>query len=145
MAFKVTNLTAGTDTTDDSDSITASITPSANKLILLTVSSRADAVQPTISSISGNGLTWVEIGHSDYDASGSRRSIFLYRAMGASPSSGAVTITWGGTQTAKAWVIDEISGVDTSGTNGSGAIVQFKASNATGTSLTITLDSAVSS
>lgn len=139
-SISAVNLTAGSDTTDDSDSVTASITPSANKLILLTITSRADAVQPTISSVSGNGLTWVEINHRDYDAAGSRRTVFLYRAMGSSPTTGSVTITWGGIQTAKAWCIDEITGADTSGTNGSGAIVQSVTNEgASVTSLTITL------
>lgn len=142
MAVSIANLTSGNDETDDADSVTASITPSANKLILLAFASRADAVQPTVSSVTGCSLTWVEIAHIDYDTSGSRRSLFLYRAMGSSPSSGAITITWGGTQTAKTWVVDEVTGMDTSGTDGSGAIVQSatnKDETGSATSLTVTL------
>lgn len=141
------NLTQGSSTTDGTVFTTASITPAANALLLLTIISRADAVQPTIASISGNGLTWVEIDHVDNDNSGSRRTIHLYRAMGASPSAGAVTITFNATQTACTWTIDQITGADTAGTNGSGAIVQ-SANNvnrgAGSTSITATLPSAFS-
>lgn len=134
------NLTNGQDTTDDSDSTTASITPSANKLILLTVSSRKDtetAEQPTVT---GCNLTWVAINTRVYDASGSTRRVTLFRAMGSSPTTGALTISFGATQTAKSWVVDEITNADTSGTNGSGAIVQSVVNSAaSATSLTVTL------
>lgn len=119
------NLTTGSSAVDGTVYTTDSITPAADALLLLTIESRAAAVQPTIASVSGNGLTWVEIDHVDNDNSGSRRTIHLYRAMGASPSAGAVTITFNDTQTACTWTIDQITGADTSGTNGSGAIVQF--------------------
>lgn len=142
MAIVATNLTTGGDTDGNSTASTASITPSANKLILLTVVSRtgitADPNQPTAS---GNGLTWVVINSVVYDAtSSSRRRVTCLRAMGASPSSGAVAIDFGGqNQTDVAWVVDELSSIDTSGTNGSGAIVQTAlASDGTNTVSTIT-------
>jgi hypothetical protein len=49
----------------------------------------------------------------------------LFRAMGASPSTGALTITYAGqTLTTAQWILDEATGVNTSGANGAGAIVQ---------------------
>lgn len=141
------NLVTNSSTTDAASYNTASISPGANKLILATVVSRtgitADPNQPTLS---GNGLTWVAIASVVFDnTSSSRRRVTLFRAMGASPSTGAVTIDFGGqTQTACDWNIEEVSGMDTSGTNGSGAIVQSATNfdNATGTpvsTLTVTL------
>lgn len=144
MAVACVNLTAGTDGTDDTDSATASVTFTAGKLYLLTLCSRTDATQPTISSISvptGSGMVWTIIGSAvDFDASGSRRTLFLYRAMPTSTATGAITITWGQTQTAKSWCIDELTGMDASGTQGSGAIVQSVSNQGSGvTSLTVTL------
>lgn len=144
MAIAFAALTAGTDTTDDADSAVASVTVTAGRLQLLTICSRADAVQPTISSIgvpTGSGIVWTLIGTAvDFDASGSRRTLFLYRGMATATATGGFTITWGGTQTAKSWALDEVTGMDATGTQGSGAIVQ-SASNmgASVTSLTVTL------
>ena len=60
--------------------------------------------------------------------------------MGASPSSGAITITFGANQSNCGWSLNEFDGIDTGGTNGSGAIVQAVPNTvASGTSLTITL------
>ena len=116
---------------------TASITPTANSLVLLTVFTQENNAP---SSISGNGLTWVLV-----DSAGwSDEWLFMwtYRAMGASPSAGAVTINFSPSLSYYcAWAIDEFANVDTSGSNGSGAIVQsVDATNAGGGgSLSITL------
>ena len=60
--------------------------------------------------------------------------------MGSSPTAGAVTITFSGTPHEVLWTISEFSNVDTSGTNGSGAIVQaITGSSNSVTSFTITL------
>lgn len=144
MAVACTNLVQGNDGVDDADSAVASATYTSGRLYLLTICSRADAVQPTISSITAptsSGITWTIIGvGNDFDASGSRRTMFLYRGVPSSTVSSGFTITWGGTQTAKAWNVDEITGHDTSGTQGSGAIVQqVPGSGASVTSLSITL------
>ena len=72
----------------------------------------------------------------------------LFRAMGAAPTAGRVSIDFPSDPEDAAWSIVEFSGVDTSGTNGSGAVVQ----NATGrddaagpAGLTIVLPSAIGS
>lgn len=144
MAIACVNLVQNQDGTDDADSAVASATYTANRLYLLTLCSRADAVQPTISSISAptdSGIVWTAVRAAvDFDASGSRRTLFLYRGMPNATVSSGFTITWGGVQTAKAWNVDEITGMDTSGTQGSGAIVQSVANQGSSvTSLTATL------
>lgn len=133
MAITAANLTDGIDTSAGTSATTASITPTGNRLLLAIVAShRSDSVDPAAPSLSGNGLTWVQIGTALWDStSSSRRRVTLFRAMGASPSAGAVTIDFAGqTQANIAWAIDEFDGVDTSGTNGSGAIVQTADSTA---------------
>jgi len=112
-------LTSGTGGGVSSD-VTASFTPSANALVLAFVYTLADVTQ--VPTMSGNGLTWVRIlGPLDWTGSG---TISVFRAMGAAPSSGAATISYSVTSSSGRWVIIEFANVDTSGTNGSGAIVQ---------------------
>lgn len=144
MAVACSNLTTGADTDGGSSSTTASITPGSNRLVLLTIDQRtgisSDPNQPTAT---GNSLTWVVVNSIVYDTtSSSRKRVTVFRAMGASPTSGAVTIDFGGqANTDVHWTIDECTGMDTSGTNGSGAIVQSVAEkDETGTAATLVVD-----
>ena len=141
MAVIASNLTSGSSDSDASSYVTASISPSANNLILVAVSSGFGG-NPNVPTLSGAGMTWVEIANVNYDPSGTQRTLTLFRSLNASPGSGALTIDFGGQTQARAnWIVDEVSGVDTSGTNGSGAVVQSATSSATGspTNLTVTL------
>jgi len=114
---------------------TASITPGANKLVLAWIEN--SAATPGTPTLSGNGLTWVQVATLLFDSLG--RRLTLFRAMGAAPSAGAVTIDFSGaTQTGCGWSIVEFGDVDTSGSHGSGAIVQIATGSST-SPLTITL------
>ena len=141
MAISFDNLTNGV-ANDVTTIDTASITPSANKLVLLSVTARNGIPsEPATPTITGNGLTWVLVDSIYYVTSGaSRRKQFVFRAMGASPSTGAITINFGETTTIL-WSVDQATGADVSGTNGSGAIVQSATNKdeASSTSLTVTL------
>src|SRR5678815_1209118 len=98
--------------------VTASGSPTNNSLQLLLISiSRGGSTQPTAPTVTGCGLTWVQVGTSiDYDITGSARaSVFLFRALGT-PTSGAVTATLGYTCLGAAYEWDEFPAVDTSGT-----------------------------
>ena len=114
---------------------TASIAPGANRLVLLWVNDRGTG-NPTVTSVAGNGLTWVQVNTLTF---GSNGRLTLYRAMGAAPTAGTVTITFSGTIARACWSIVEYDGVDTSGTDGSGAVVQSVTGTAASTSLTVTL------
>lgn len=104
---------------------TASITPTANNLILVTVGSRVAASTPNEPTLTGNSLTWVKV----VTTISSENRTTIFRALGASPTTGAITIDFGGQVQAQAgWQVQEFSGIDTSGSNGSGAIVQFATS-----------------
>jgi hypothetical protein len=105
---------------------TASRSPSANTLQLLGVVTTApagDAVQPTVS---GCGLTWVPVRQQLVVFTNVQITVF--RAYGASPSTGALTIDFGGTnQSDCLWIWCEASDVDASQANGAAAIVKIAA------------------
>lgn len=125
MAIVATPLLGVTSTVDASSYVTASITPTANSLVLAYVKTRTSGPEPSVPTLTGNGLTWVAVitAYAAVDSENYKGTLF--RAMGASPSAGALTIDLGGqTQTHGSVSICEFAGVDTSGTNGSGAIVQ---------------------
>ena len=146
MALSFTGLTSGfygnpiPSTSED----TASITPTANRLIIadiLSLDSSGLNAGAAPSSLTSTGLTWVKITDVSYSLAGFTTYLSRWRAMGASPSAGVVTIAFPPTgQTDIIWSIYESNGdVDTTGTNGSGAIVQSVTNTGTGTSLAVTL------
>lgn len=148
MAIAITNLTKGGATGSITSQATASISPSPNNLVLLSVTSRTNAsVEPNAPTATGNGLTWVQVNTIYFDTtSTSRKKLTLFRAMGSSPSAEAITIDFAGqTQTDVIWVVDQVSGINLSGTNGSGSIVQSATNNVAGTfstgTFTVTLGS----
>jgi len=117
-----------------------SYAPAGNALVLACV--HGDAVNSgddeVPSSLSGNGLTWVNIANVACQANWD--NISIWRAMGASPSSGALTVNYTNGQEGCQVHVLEFTGVDTSGTNGSGAVVQSaKTGPSSGTSATVTL------
>ena len=142
MPVTITNLTKGSGSGTSATS--ASVSPASNKLLLLTVHSRTGSSnEPNQPTITAFGLTWVAVlVHYWDDTSSSRRKMTVFRALGASPTSGTVSIDFAGqSQTSIAWILDELSGIDTGGTNGSAAIVQSakNANGLTGTNVTVTL------
>lgn len=131
MAIAATNLTLGKNATGSPGNTTASVTPSANALVLLTIGTLTTfAPDITTPTVTGNSLTWVMVRHNLFASSPTFLShLWVFRALGASPSAGTVTITNTDWVSETCWIIDQVTGVDTSGTNGSGAIVQDVASN----------------
>lgn len=90
--------------------------PQDNELLLLFIAQRNEEIAP---SVSGNSLTWVEVMNRD-NVQG-QCGISIWRAMG-SPSSGQITITVTGNTTPVLAIACRVSGVDTSGENGAGAV-----------------------
>lgn len=129
-------LTSGSSGTDATSYATASVTEASNALVLLLIYNRSatnPAAEPTVT---GNGLTWQTV----VTRSMGNHRITLVRSLGASPSTGTATIDFGvQTQQRCSWSMAEFTGVDTSGSNGSGAIVQSDSTEGTSTSYTITL------
>lgn len=143
MAVTATHLTTGSDTTNQTGPYsTASITPTANRLVLAAVAVTVGASPTPALTLSGCGLTWVQV---DQTVAGAR-TVHLFRAMGAAPTAGVLSITGDGTttMTSALWTVAEFAGVDTSGTNGSGAIVQsVNAKPANTTSVSVAFGSAI--
>lgn len=130
-------LTSGSDVTDATSYVSASITPAANALILGVIHVRKSAATVSNPTATGNGLTWVE---EKTIANGNTRRLNVFRAMDASPTTGAVTFDLGGvTHLHAIWAILQFTNVDTTGTNGSGAVPQSATTSGSGTSGTATL------
>ena len=129
----VNGLTSSLDTTDLSTYATASITPTPNALILIAVASRIAAGVgggPQAATVTGCGLTWVQVKTEVTFGATPNRKMTLLRAMGAAPTTGALSIDFNGeTQTQAAWSVVEFVGARTGGTNGSTALVQSGSAN----------------
>lgn len=138
MAVAVTNLTNGN--TNNSSSVnTASVSPGANKLITVTVVNARNGQPATLPTISGASMTWTQVNTVTANTNSWRGTIF--RGLSASPGSGALTISFGGTSQDAGilWYVNEFSGTKTTGTNGADAIVQSATNVATGTNSGITV------
>ncbi len=127
MAIENAALTAAQDLTDRTVYTTGSIDPTDSALVILFVISDGNVgggavVAPTVV---GNSLTWVQIHHAEFNTIATPvDSVTMFRGLVASPSAGTVAITYAEDQNSATWIIREFTGIDTSGTNGSGAIVQ---------------------
>lgn len=112
---------AASDTTSATAYATSSQTPNPNHLqILDIIATRGSAVELPLSVV-GCGLTW-ELVSSVFLSD--TRVLARYRAMGAAPTAGALTITFATAHTSVLWNWKETGNADTSGSNGAGAIVQ---------------------
>lgn len=90
-------------------------TPLANELVLVFLAERNELLG---ASISGNGLTFAQV--IDVNETQGQCGLTVWRSMGASPSTGSISIS--NTSGFSYAIAIRVSGVDTSGTNGSGAI-----------------------
>ena len=130
------SLSSTTDATSYSTS--GSYDPTDNSLVLACVVN-SKASSPDIPTFSGNGLTWVQVSTRVFGGSSTHRQT-VFRAMGASPTSTAGTADFAGaTQTGCIIKVIEYANAETSGSNGSGAIVQASTNAATSTNPTLTL------
>ena len=128
-AITATHLATAGDTTNraaGNNYATASITPTANRLVLVGVVLSHASEVPNTPTLSGNGLTWVlEDSQAFFTVGTPLKKLFVFRAMGASPTAGAISISWATqTMTGAAWTVFELAGVDTTGANGAGAILE---------------------
>ena len=80
------SLTSGSSATDATSYATASITPTANKLVLLAVFNRVAAGTANAPTATGCGLTWVQVATSL--GTTALRRLTLFRALGSAPSAG---------------------------------------------------------
>jgi len=122
-----------------------SITASNNLLYVVFLNTAiGSGTAPSATSVSGAGLSFTEIGAPGgllYSGTSSVRRIQTWRALSsAGATTGSIAINLSGTSIGMDAVLLEFSGMDTSGTNGSGAIAQSATNKATSaTSLSVTL------
>jgi uncharacterized protein YjdB/PKD repeat protein len=141
-AITPTLLTFGNNTVNQRVYTTASIAPAPNALILLAVMGHRSYGANPSPIVTGGGMTaWEEIATITFDPLGSPlKRVTLYRAMSASPGSGPITISFANAVSNAQWIVSQWEGVDVSGTNGAGAIVQSGSARADGASgLAVTL------
>ncbi|HEU5183559.1 MAG TPA: PKD domain-containing protein [Gemmatimonadaceae bacterium] len=129
-------LTSGNSTSNGKVYTTTSIAPAPNALVLVAVVGHRTYGAGASPIITGGGMTtWEEVATVTFDPVGSPlKRITLYRAMSTSPGSGPVTITFPNNVSNAQWIVTQWEGVDVSGTNGSGAIVQMGSARADGAS-----------
>lgn len=139
MAISASGLTSGTDNTTGTSFATASISPTSGRMVYIAIENiRTGGGGPDVpSSVTGNGLTWTQV---NTIGNASADNLSVYRALASSPSSGAISISFGTSQAYCSWAVVEVDGADTGGTNGSNSVVQsVTAENLSATSLTATL------
>lgn len=114
MAIAFNHLTNGSSATDASSYSTASVSPASNALVLAWVITNRSGVSAA-PTCSGNGLTWTQVATITFNTIASpNRRLTLFKALGASPSAGAVTFDFGGnTQLNALWGVSEFSSVNT--------------------------------
>ncbi len=104
---------------------TASVTPTAGKLVLVFTHSdnyTADVADPAI-TVAGAGLTFTKIADAVQLPQWTTSS--LWRACSNSPSTGAITITHTLGKKACGWVVMEFDAAAIAADNGASAIIQF--------------------
>ena len=150
MAIARNSLTSGSSDTDATSYATASITPTASRLLIACYHSvnLTEGIDPTQPTLTGNGLTWTVVDSWVYRQFGDRYRLSVAAAnTGGSPSTGTITFDHGAqTEEGASWSVFELNGTDVS--NGvSQCFPQFVHStlNAGGTSISLTLASAADS
>lgn len=140
MTLAVAHLVSFHSATSATTAVTTSFTPTANRLVIAGVfSADSDGAAPEPTG-AGNSLTWVSIGTQTYFGGIAR--VTLFRALGASPTAGAFTATYGDSQDlGRTIIISEVYSVDTGGTNGSAAVVQSDVNTGSGTAMSTALAS----
>lgn len=110
-------LMSGNSAATQSNFVTASVAPDPNQLILLAVSNRgSNSPADLVASVSGNGLTWIQLATLTTGGDTFTR-LTLFRAIGASPTPGPITIDFAGlNQTRTTWSVSEFANVDLAGT-----------------------------
>jgi hypothetical protein len=136
-----TLLTAGGLDGTNAVGTTASVSPSAGSLVLLSAWSIKSSSPIPEPAIAGNSLTWALV-TSTVESADVKRA-WLFCAKATSPSAGTITITYANNQTDIGWMVIQVTGADVSGTCAN-AIAQTKTDHASTNSMTLTFDGAFS-
>ncbi len=136
MPFSPIEILASGSSTGATTQQTASFTPPQNALIC--VAFRYHRFPTTAPTVTGNNLTYAQAHANAFRVFASSNVVTLFIGMGNNPAAGPITFTFGGATTNLDWVVFAIKGTDTSGSGGSGAIVQAEsAAQSNGMSITL--------
>ncbi len=143
MSITATHLTTSQNGSSFSTYTTGSITPTPGRLQLIAVASQITAGIVSTPTVAGCGLNWVSVA-SSLSSKGTLRRLTVFRALGSSTSTGALTIDFAGqAQLRCAWSVSEFDGILATGTDGSDAIYQAATHDTTdslaSTTLVVTL------
>ena len=138
-----TRLTSGNDVNNLRVYTTASIAPAPNALVTVAVLTHQSSAAAPAPTLTGGGMaSWELVATVAYNGSTPLDRVSIFRAMSASPGSGPITITSSATVSNCQWIVSQWEGVETTGANGSGAIVQTgSTTGAAVTGLTVSLAS----
>ncbi len=125
-AIAVAQIAQSASTTTANSRATTAFTPVANRLYLMWVAQTFGSTPTTPTVACANGLTMVQVNTIAFDTIAAPTTRFtLFRGMKSSGlSNGTCTMSFGQNATYNGYVIVEFDGVDTSGTDGSGAVAQ---------------------
>jgi hypothetical protein len=124
-AVTLTLLTAGSNIVNQRIYPTAAFAPAPNTLVTVAVLEHSSLGTPPIPTLSGGGMAaWGVVATVTFDGTLPLRRLTIFRALSAAPGSGPLTITSSMTLSHCQWIVSQWSGVDLSGANGAGAIVQ---------------------
>lgn len=115
MAIAPTLLTSNAVTTNATSYTTASISPTANRLLLAFFLNCDETAAPLDAAISGLGLTWFGAGAQNFNSIATpRKRVKAYFAItGASPGSGTITFNLSAqTHEGASWAIAEVENTD---------------------------------
>lgn len=118
MALAIAQTITASVSSGDTINLT-SWSPSAYDLILIGIAAR-ETKNGLVDSIVGNGLSYTQVTNVTNDDN--KHRLRVYRAMGASPTSGSITITLDSNSDPVQVVALRITGADTSGSSGSSAV-----------------------
>lgn len=140
------SLDSGADGVDRNSYPSNSYTPTANRVVIATSHTTKATSPGDVPTISGNGLTWTQVGTSlSFGTTGTPLSrLTVFWGIGASPTAGVTTWAFGGiTQTGITWSIFEVPSCDTTTPVVAGSF-QSNSGDA-GTTASVTLNTLASS
>ena len=137
MAIASSTLDQGASSPGTTSFSTGTITPTANACVILNVVTGNPTTTPSFNSISasGCGLTWTLVAEQRSTSGVFLQSFFV--GQGASPSSGAVTVSGISSSDNVLWQVVEFTGVKTTGAYGGNGVASLH--NGSGTQPTVTL------
>lgn len=130
MPITTATLTSSGTTTDASSFATASVSPTANQVVLVAISNTKTSGVAVPSTVTGNGITYAK----GAELVVGSRAISIWWGVSSSPSAGAITFDFAAqTQTTCFWDVEQLTGASTSN-----PIVQSRTGSGTNTTASLT-------